>query len=56
MIEADFFLQINTFPLDYKVESAADLSDGFVLSKILGMCIFIMKPLLLNPVYRICIC
>jgi hypothetical protein len=44
IINTDFFLQVNTFPLDYKVESVADLNDGFVLSKILGMCI-LMTPL-----------
>jgi protein HOOK3 len=29
---------VNTFPLDSKVESLADLSDGFVFSKMLGKC------------------
>jgi hypothetical protein len=35
---ADLILQVNTFPLDSKVESLADLSDGLVFSKILGGC------------------
>lgn len=38
------FLQVNTFPFDFKVESVVDLSDGYVLSKILGKCV-LMKPL-----------
>jgi protein HOOK3 len=29
---------VKTFPLESKVESFADLSDGFVLSKMLGTC------------------
>jgi hypothetical protein len=33
---ADIVSQINTFPLDEEVESLEDLSDGVVLSKVLG--------------------
>lgn len=35
---SNFSLQVRTFPLESKVESFADLSDGFVLSKVLGTC------------------
>ena len=30
--------QVKTFPLESQVDSLADLSDGFVLSKMLGTC------------------
>ena len=35
---ANLIPQVNTFPLDSKVESLAELSDGLVLSKMLGGC------------------
>ena len=35
---ADLRSQVRTFPLEAKVESFADLNDGFVLSKMLGRC------------------
>ena len=35
---ANLIAQVNTFPLDSKVESLTELSDGFVLSKMLGEC------------------
>lgn len=41
---ADRSLQVNTFPLDFKVESLEDLSDGTVLSKILGKFIPLFTP------------
>ena len=35
---ANSLWQVRTFPLESKVDSFADLSDGFVLSKMLGGC------------------
>lgn len=50
---SNFFLQVRTFPLESKVESFANLSDGFVLSKILGTCssgaLFVLTPLSTDP-------
>lgn len=48
MLDADCGSQVNTFPLGFKVESPADLSDGSVLSKALGN-IMKMNTLYLAP-------